>query len=353
MDEYDGYSEEEEEELSPEDRALMAQGTADVQAALGVEASKVTVAQIEEALWHYYYDVDKSVAYLTAKFVNPRPKPTKPAAKQPIGKSLATANDPAASALLDELQTPSYWARDYVDMTGDRSKEPQMHHTAFPGPPHLISKRRKSVSQLFRDMPWGNVPRHREAILIPPPLSRGGLLGGSGAPPKMSKLQALAAARKKKAEEKSASQDKVEQTRAKMTELVVSESSAAGESSHLAGAFSKRLKTSESTAQGRLPLVPSEPTRAEPSERLAFGHPAEDGTAQLPGDSVVDKAQQSAFAQTLFGYPSDTFKGERQESYSLYADLPLSVLDAFSQPSPDDVVLAAQAKGSLLGKGKR
>lgn len=72
VDEYEGYSEEE-DELSPEDRELMNKGTADVQAALGVEASRVTVAQIEEALWHYYYDVDKSVAYLISKFINPPP----------------------------------------------------------------------------------------------------------------------------------------------------------------------------------------------------------------------------------------------------------------------------------------
>ncbi|KXX83313.1 HBS1-like protein [Madurella mycetomatis] len=344
VDEYEGYSEDGEDELSPEDRVLMAQGTADVQAALGVEASKVTVAQIEEALWHYYYDVDKSVAYLTAKFVNPRPKPTKPAAKQPNGKSVATVIDPTASALHDELGTPSYWAGGYLDMTDVGFTRRQVPYPQFPGPPHVISfERPKYLSCLFRDMPWGNIPKHREAILTAPPLPRAGLLGGSGAPPKMSKLQALAAARKKKAEERSASQEKVEQARAKMTELSVGEASAARESSPLAGAFSKRLKTSESTAQGRLPLVASEPTRAEQSQ-LPGELPVEPALVQAPERFVVDKAQQSPFAQTLFGSPSDILKSKRQEFYPLYADLPPSVLDAFSQPSPDDVVLAAQAK---------
>ncbi|KAL2263616.1 hypothetical protein VTK26DRAFT_5978 [Humicola hyalothermophila] len=82
LDEYEGYSEEEDDELSPEDKALMSQGTAAVQAALGVEASKVTVAQIEDALWHYYYDVDKSVTYLTTKFINPPTKAAKSTSKQ-------------------------------------------------------------------------------------------------------------------------------------------------------------------------------------------------------------------------------------------------------------------------------
>jgi HBS1-like protein len=72
-DDDDYYSDEAEEELSAEDKALMEQGTADVRAALGVEASKVTTAQIQEALWHYFYDVDKSVTYLLTKFIAPPP----------------------------------------------------------------------------------------------------------------------------------------------------------------------------------------------------------------------------------------------------------------------------------------
>ncbi|KAK4134952.1 hypothetical protein BT67DRAFT_420483 [Trichocladium antarcticum] len=285
IDEFEGYAEEE-DELSPEDRALMTAGTIDVQAALGVEVSKVTVAQIEEALWHYYFDVDKSVTYLTTKFINPPPKETKPAAKQPHGNPFQS---------------------------------------------------RTSLAHVFRDMPWGNVPKHRETTFIPPPMARLGLLGGSGAAPKISKLQALAAARKKKAEEKGATQDKMESARTKMNELSVGDTPAAREVP-LAGAFSKRLKTSESTAQGRVPLVLSEPTRSEPSQS---------SSALVREPEImpsVDKAPQSMFAQTLFGSHADVFHRVPQESYSLYADLPPSVLDAFTKPSPDDVVLAAQAK---------
>ncbi|KAI0887909.1 P-loop containing nucleoside triphosphate hydrolase protein [Annulohypoxylon maeteangense] len=75
LDEYegDGYSDGE-EELSPEDRAQMEVGTAEVRAALGTESSKVTTQQIQEALWHYYYDIDKSVVYLTTKFIAPSNK---------------------------------------------------------------------------------------------------------------------------------------------------------------------------------------------------------------------------------------------------------------------------------------
>jgi len=56
----------------------MTAGTAQVRAALSSNTSKITTAQIEEALWHYYYDVDKSVAYLTSKYISPRtPAPAK------------------------------------------------------------------------------------------------------------------------------------------------------------------------------------------------------------------------------------------------------------------------------------
>lgn len=51
--------------------------------ALGPQASKVTTAQIQEALWHYFYDVDKSVAYLVTKHIaSPAPKAAKSAPAQ-------------------------------------------------------------------------------------------------------------------------------------------------------------------------------------------------------------------------------------------------------------------------------
>jgi hypothetical protein len=49
----------------------MEAGTAEIRSILGPQASKVTTAQIQEALWHYYYDVDKSVTYLITKFIDP------------------------------------------------------------------------------------------------------------------------------------------------------------------------------------------------------------------------------------------------------------------------------------------
>lgn len=100
---YDEYEEEEEEELSPEDKAQMKQGTADVRAALSMEASKVTDAQIQEALWHYFYDVDKTVAYLITKFIDPPKKAPPKAVEKPNSEFPPLSN----SDLFRRRRTPS------------------------------------------------------------------------------------------------------------------------------------------------------------------------------------------------------------------------------------------------------
>lgn len=426
VDEYEGYSEEENDELSPEDRALMNQGTADVQAALGVEVSKVTVAQIEEALWHYYYDVDKSVAYLISKFVNPRPKATKPAVQPPNGKSVTCVIDTATAGLPLELGIPSHWAAKYLDLTDTglsalqtnspnsvawhQNIEHQSNTRALPISTPVSFEHGTWTSHFFHDMPWGNIPKHRETTFIAPPKRRGGLLGGSGVPPKMSKLQALAAARKKKAEEKKAIEEKAEQTRMQVEDLSMEPTPARKENVPMAGPSNKRLKTSESIAHGTMPLLGPEISHQSgvmtevPGEgpllgQGLFGGRPSSSTPDAPGDErKAIMAEPSAFAQLLcwnpptsrtsngleseplYGFgcgygadnkgnpptkpldPTDWFdvrkrrrddSGDFDEEVILYPNLPQSVRDAFAQPSPDDVVLAAQAKaksmkGSLL-----
>jgi hypothetical protein len=67
FDDYDGYDNDYEDgghnDLSPEDKEQLREGTVKVRAALG-SAFSATDGEIQEALWHYYYDVAKSVAYL-------------------------------------------------------------------------------------------------------------------------------------------------------------------------------------------------------------------------------------------------------------------------------------------------
>ncbi len=67
---YDDYEDDYEDgtgdgdnDLSPEDKEQMRQGTLKVREALG-PSFPATDTEIHDALWHYYYDVSKSVTFL-------------------------------------------------------------------------------------------------------------------------------------------------------------------------------------------------------------------------------------------------------------------------------------------------
>ncbi|KAF4334168.1 elongation factor 1-alpha [Fusarium beomiforme] len=290
--EFDGddYEEDEEDELSPEDRQAMDDGTAEVRRVLGTEANKVTKAQIEEALWHYYYDIDKSVTYLMKTFIAPAPKPAK---KAPEDRHLSIMDLPPALGL------------------------PTWH---------------------FDDMPWLGVPEERQAVFIEPERPRGGLLGGGEGAPKMSKLQALAAARKKKTEEKKG----LERAERGMERLSINESQK--ENQPILGRARQNL---EPTLQVKLPLK-EEPTEIE---AVTNNHQQGDIKATPKGWSVdedfpviMPRATPSAFARTLFGSAPANPPSPDEVFAMPYTSSPIFVAEAFAEPSPDDVVLAAQAK---------
>src|SRR5947207_10758761 len=88
-----------------------------------------------------------------------------------------------------------------------------------------------SAAEFFRDSPWLNIPPHRKGeILVESLYPRGGLKGGSSSssrtPPlntasgKMSKLAALAAARKKQTGKLSPVPESDKSTRAQYTDLL-------------------------------------------------------------------------------------------------------------------------------------
>lgn len=195
--------------------------------------------------------------------------------------------------------------------------------------------------------------------MIEPQRPRGGLLGGSGAPPKLTKLQQLAAARKKKQEEKK-SEEKTEKTRQKLGGLSVNDSTSKREKVPSGAAFGKRQKLSESSAAGRMPLAtaPLEDIRGSSKHEEAAG--IEAGSTSNEGTRGDDEAREapklakpSAFARTLLGSASDAPGRAPMQSFALpYTAYPQPLAYTFSEPSPDDVVLAAQAKGSILRKSK-
>ncbi|KAK6507867.1 Hsp70 suppressor, GTPase facilitates ribosomal subunit dissociation [Arthrobotrys musiformis] len=67
LDDYDGeddYYEEEEEGMSSDDKARMADGLRRVREVIGSDVPSITNEKIEETLWYYYFDVEKSITYL-------------------------------------------------------------------------------------------------------------------------------------------------------------------------------------------------------------------------------------------------------------------------------------------------
>ncbi|KAK1725982.1 P-loop containing nucleoside triphosphate hydrolase protein [Colletotrichum acutatum] len=135
LDEFEGDDYEEEgeaDQLSAEDREAMAIGTATVQSTLGPDADKVTVQQIQESLWHYYYDIEKTVSYLQKKFIAPPPAPkqekkikdagskfdaaAKSASKKAVAKSTGsqTPNSEMKQLQLDDSAAPKNKKLDVV-----------------------------------------------------------------------------------------------------------------------------------------------------------------------------------------------------------------------------------------------
>jgi len=147
LDEYEGGFEDE-EEISQEDRDQMAAATAKVQEAMGSQAAFLTTDQIQEALWHYYYDVEKSVAYLTKKFISP-PKEKKAAEPSPDDVVLKAQS----KASNKKLAATSTKKKDKLETATDGLKTLKVDDTPLPKSKNLDvlreyekSKAKKSAS---------------------------------------------------------------------------------------------------------------------------------------------------------------------------------------------------------------
>ncbi|KAI1814295.1 hypothetical protein GGS20DRAFT_598213 [Poronia punctata] len=338
LDEYEGaeYSDED-DNLSPEDQAQMAAGTSQVRAALGPNASKVTKQQIEEALWHYYYDVEKVTSYLTNKFLSP--KTAAPTKAKSAGGSSSSYPVPIGTG----IEKPRVRIIEYG------SSLPRT-------PDHLGwgSKPRLSLAALFHDMPWLNVPTERSGIFIEPIRLAGGLLGGTASGGKTSKLQALAAARKKKSE-----MQKLENRAAEAPSRDI-----------VSATERETLKPSPDTPLAERPKTRRDDQTTGPLAHRINGQteskmnasssgpddtPTQDNTAMPSppvasfGDEPATLAAPSAFARALLGLSSNSSapvpRREYQLPYMAMASAS-SLVGAFSEPSPDDVIIAAQSKAS-------
>jgi elongation factor 1 alpha-like protein len=229
----------------------------------------------------------------------------------------------------------------------------------------LAARERSTIScgipkDFWDDMRWLNVHVERQTIFVEPSYPRGGLLGGaSDATPKMSKLQTLAAARKKKAQEqKSSACTSAEDVDKPMADLSINQP-AEGSKSTAAQASSTSI--SKETPR-RYPVLKRK--NSDPHEKtLQPAQPAqldEPSTVEAPKHQIplpsIEEAKPSAFANTMFcndgTHPSRRFQTSHF-TLPYLANASTSPADAFAGPSPDDVVLAAQSKGSAHSANPR
>lgn len=247
---------------------------------------------------------------------------------------------------------------------------------AYPAPP---SSAHFSAADFFRDCPWLNIPSHRRAdILIEPLYPRLGLLGG--APEnggKLSKLAALAAARKKKEGEKASSTPETSASSAPKSEQVNTSSpdqqnaplslrdrlAASGrstpKSSEASGSL-RRLASSGSSSSSSITKQPaseieeeSVPEVSRSMERMKLEPKKE---PEPPQTVPTIRASPSTFASTIVGPETGPTAAEPSHLPSnssgllgIYGQDHAEPFD-FAAPSPDDVVLNAQntAKGLAI-----
>jgi elongation factor 1 alpha-like protein len=340
----------------------MRTGTAAVRDILGADVPDVTDKEIQESLWHYYYDVGKTVDYiLSVRARRGAPPATKKKKKKENGGYtffLDDTEDPYSTSLTSHLDTRrgrltiSWLRRPMAD--GMIDTLPLADDEAAG-----ITRTTASVpSGFFDDMPWLGTPIERQAMFIEPVYLRGGLLGGAPeAAPKMSKLQALAAARKKKAQEEKARND-TQAVDQPMADLSISETNNAGpmstpepeqaetptkEKPRTYASLKRKNSGRESQRQAPPPveLVQTEPSTPEPA------------LSPLP---EAESAPPSAFASTMLHIAEPQKQPPPLVNlFTLpYLAQPLGqTTDAFAGPSPDDVVLAAQSKGSTHSTNHR
>ena len=281
------------------------------------ESGNITDKQIQDALWHYYYDVPKSVGYLVNTYLaKPKKENIKTVAKKSGGLQIFTA----------EIR----WSLRRGAEGGVAQPAPCSKPFAF--------------VDFFKDMPWLNIPMERQTMFVEPLCPGRGLVGGSSdGAPKMSKLQALAMARKKKAQEQKIGSSGIGKP--------ISELSITG-----AAKLETSTDTSAKSSSRGFPLRKKKDTNQHekhsrsPSPKSDFQDFDPDIQMEI---SALGQAEPSAFANTMFSSSRPLLPPANLFTLP-YTAVATTATDAFAGPSPDDVVIAAQSKGpTVSGKLKK
>ncbi|CAD0018611.1 unnamed protein product [Aureobasidium pullulans] len=121
-----------EDELSAEDKEQMRIGTESVRDALGDAFADVTDAAIQEALWHYYYDVGKSVTYLKNQSAPQQAQPKKQKQVSKFDQAATSAAQKPVDIKAGQSEKPA-GAPSLMDRLGTRSAQPTSQENTKPG----------------------------------------------------------------------------------------------------------------------------------------------------------------------------------------------------------------------------
>lgn len=225
-----------------------------------------------------------------------------------------------------------------------------------------------SLQGFFADAPWRHVPPERQGeILIEPLYPRGGLHGGSpgAGDAKISKLAALAAARKKKENENHISLEsqgsiasvamleRLDTRTLSADASDLKEPASSGPDTRSVAAQLQPTRQGRKYHSKRRDLSPTaspgkETPKETPPRASECGNPAKEAT---PRSSP--RAAPSTFAKTMFGDAQVPLSSVMPPIQSLALSFPRhsgakAKSDPFAGPSPDDVVAKAQSssKGS-------
>lgn len=221
--------------------------------------------------------------------------------------------------------------------------------------PPMSSEKPTVMADFWKDIQWLNIPEERRGTFIEPLYPRGLLGGNPDAPPKMSKLQALAAARKKKAEEqkKASGPEEIAKPMAALTlsNSANTERSLIGSSNHRETPLSQTSGKENAQSTSGLKRKDSSPHSKTPRPSTPVVQ-VETQVEPLIEEPFVETAVPSAFAMTMFGGDLASSRQHSAATFSLpYGDVRGQSTDAFAGPSPDDVVKAAQSKGAAARNG--
>lgn len=244
-----------------------------------------------------------------------------------------------------------------------------LHEIYFPPPG---CKGSFSVREYFEDAPWLNIPEDRRGeILIEPLYPRGRLLGGSPSQKQVSKIAALTAARKKKANEGAKPMPQRSTTSVLLLDKLTGRTSSNVSTDSTPSAsginHSKRIgeewdiKTPASThlnQKDEQQISDSKPDMHRHKRVLRQSSNAYSPSPPVPVVAPVTApvtapvAAPSNFAKALFG--NSAFRQKQppvvsfQPYYTLHQGPTLTNFEGFTGPSPDDIVLKAQnSKGYL------